>query len=369
MSFDAPTVDFANRIRRAQEEMAAKGFDYLFVGPGSDLFYLTGINAHLSERLNLLVLPSAGTPTYVVPTLERPLVADRGHLMAIKAWEEVESPTALVAALVGADSTPTIGVSARLWSSFLLDLQERLSAAAWRPGAQVMDALRVSKDAYELALLRDVSRRADEAWEEFISTQAISGLTEKEALTQLRTCLKKHGLPGEGGLCASGPHSASPHHHTADRVIEPGDVVIFDFGGAIEGYRTDVTRTVVVGEPSDEIREIYDLVLRANQATLEAVKVGVPCEMLDRVARTIFTNAGYGPQFLHRVGHGIGLDVHEEPYLEGNTTPLAIGMCFSDEPGIYLEGRFGVRVEDVVICTADGGERLNHARRELTVLG
>jgi D-alanyl-D-alanine dipeptidase len=171
------------------------------------------------------------------------------------------------------------------------------------------------------------------------------------------------------GICASGPNAASPHHHTGDRVIQPGDSVIFDWGGILDGYHSDITRTVFIGAPTDEQRKVYEIVLRANQATFEAVKPGVPCEELDKAARSLITEAGYGPAFLHRVGHGLGLDVHEEPYLVGgNTMPLAVGMCFSDEPGIYLEGKFGVRIEDAMICTETGGKRLNEASREITVM-
>jgi len=227
----------------------------------------------------------------------------------------------------------------------------------------------MQKDAHEIELMREVSRRTDEAWAEFVEGGPISGLTESQAMERLQALMHKRGLAGGFGICASGPNSASPHYHTGDRVIQQGDVVIFDWGGTLEGYHSDITRTVVVGEPTDEYRRVYEIVLRANQATLDAVKPGVPCERLDQVARTIITEAGYGPQFLPRVGRGLGLDVHEEPYLVGgNQMPLAAGMVFSDEPGIYLEGNFGVRIEDAVVCTDEGGVRLNEASRAITVM-
>ncbi len=171
------------------------------------------------------------------------------------------------------------------------------------------------------------------------------------------------------GICASGPNSASPHYHTGDRVIAEGDAIVFDFGAELDGYLSDMTRTVVIGDPSDEYRKVYDIVLRANQAAFEAVRPGVPCEDIDKAARDLITEAGYGEYFIHRVGHGLGLDVHEDPYLvKGNTTPLAPGMVFSDEPGIYIPGKFGVRIEDTVVCTEDGAERLNGAPKDLTVM-
>jgi Xaa-Pro aminopeptidase len=214
--------------------------------------------------------------------------------------------------------------------------------------------------------MAEVSRRTDEAWEAFIEGPGLSGLTEREALRRLTELTEERGLHVGWGICASGPHAASPHHHTGERVIQEGDAVIFDWGGTLNGYNSDVTRTVHIGPPSEEFRRVYEVVLAANQATFEAVRPGVPLQHLDRVARGLITDAGYGEAFLHRVGHGLGLEVHEEPYLvEGNELPLAAGMTFSDEPGIYLEGRFGVRIEDTVVCTEEGAMRLNHATRDL----
>lgn len=360
---------YDDRIKRAQAELAARGIDDLLVGPSSDLLYLFGFDAHLSERLNLLIVPREGRPTYVVPVLESPLVRQRGELATIAAWEEIEQPSALVARVIGDPAGKRFAVSDTLWSVFLLRLQEGMPGASWTSAVDVMRALRVSKDDQEIRIMREVARRTDEAWHEFIEGGPISGLTEAQAMDRLQGLMAKRGLAAAFGICASGPNSASPHHHTGDRVIKQGDVVIFDWGGSLEGYKSDITRTVFVGEPTEEFRTVYEIVSRANQATFEAVRPGVPCEALDQAARTIISEAGYGPQFLHRVGHGLGLDVHEEPYLvSGNTMLLAKGMVFSDEPGIYLEGTFGVRIEDAVVCTENGGERLNNASRELTVM-
>lgn len=357
------------RISRAQAVMGDQGIDVLLVGPSSDLFYLLGFDAHLSERLNLLVIPREGKPSYVVPTLEAPLVRDRAELAEIRAWEETERPAELAARVLGDVSGKRLAVADQLWSVFLLRLQEAAPGAEWSSANDVLRVLRMQKDADEIAKMREVSRRTDTAWHAFIEGGPISGLTETEAMVRLQGFMAEQGLKGGFGICASGPNSASPHHHTGDRVIRQGDAVIFDWGAALEGYNSDVTRTVYVGEPTEEYRKVYEIVSRANQATFAAVKPGVPCQELDRAARKVITDAGYGPHFIHRVGHGLGLDVHEEPYLvEGNTLPLAEGMIFSDEPGIYLEGRFGVRIEDSVVCTAEGGERLNEATRELTVM-
>jgi Xaa-Pro aminopeptidase len=203
----------------------------------------------------------------------------------------------------------------------------------------------------------------------FLESGPIKGLTEAQAMQRLSDLMANEGMKPMFGICASGPNSASPHYHTGDRVLEEGDSVVFDFGAELDGYLSDMTRTVYIGDPSDEYRKVYDIVLRANQAAFEAVAPGVACEEIDRAARDLITSEGYGEYFIHRVGHGLGLDVHEEPYLvSGNKTPLAVGNVFSDEPGIYIPGKFGIRIEDTVVCTETGGERLNTAPKDLTAM-
>ncbi len=359
---------YRERLRRAQEELDRQAIDLLLVGPSPDLRYLTGYDAHTSERLSMLVLPRTGTPAYVVPALEAPQLGDRRDLLELHAWRETEAPAAIVAEVAGTSGGRTVAVSDQLWSVFLLRLQETMPGNDWRSGSEVMRALRMCKDDREVDLMRDAAHRTDAAWEEF-ATQPLAGQTETEAMRRLQALTEKRGLRAAFGICASGPNSASPHHHTGDRVIQQGDAVVFDWGGTLEGYHSDVTRTVHVGEPSEEFRRVYEIVLAANQAALEAVRPGVPCEEIDRVARSLIAAEGYGDAFLHRVGHGLGLDVHEEPYLvAGNHLPLAAGMVVSDEPGIYLEGRFGIRIEDAVVCLEAGGERLNEANRDLTIV-
>ena len=360
---------YQDRISRLQAEMGRQGIDVTLIGPSSDFFYLTGHDAHLSERMTLLIVPQSGPASVVVPVLEAPLVLARRELFDISAWTETESPAERAASLLelrdGGRET-TIAVGDQLWSVFLLRLQGALPNATWVSATPTMRPLRMHKDERERELLREVSRRTDEAWEEFIANDRIAGLTEQQAMALLRDRTAARGLKIHGGICASGPNSASPHHHTGERVIKPGDAVIFDWGGTLEGYHSDVTRTVHVGPAPDAFREVYDTVRQANQAAYEAVRPGVACQDIDRAARDVITAAGYGDAFIHRVGHGLGLDIHEEPYMVGgNDLPLAPGMVFSDEPGIYLEGRFGVRIEDTVICVEDGGDRINDATREL----
>jgi Xaa-Pro aminopeptidase len=366
---DIDAAVYRNRIAKAQQALTTQNVDALMLGPSADLFYLTGFDAHHSERMNLLMLPASGEPSLVVPTLEASLVGDARALVSVNGWADQENPAALAAGILGDVSGKTLAVGNQLWSAFLLRLQAHLTGARWMEGDPVLRDLRMHKEEIEIDFLAEAARLTDLAWETFIQSGPISGLTELQALQRLIDISTEQGLADVHGICGSGPNSASPHHSGGKRVIQEGDSVVFDWGGIINGYHSDVTRTVHVGEPSDEYRKVYDVVKQANAATLEAVRPGLPLQELDRTARKLITDAGYGSAFIHRVGHGLGLEIHEEPYLvEGNDLPLAPGMVFSDEPGIYFEGRFGVRIEDTVVCTADGGRLLNHATRELVIL-
>ena len=358
-----------DRLERAQRELARQEVDLLLVGPSPDLRYLVGYGGHVSERMSLLVMPAEGNPVYVVPMLEAPLLTAQRELMDVHPWTETEAPAEVVARLVGNVAGKTVAVGDQLWSVFLLRLQAGMPGARWVPGGPVMRPLRMIKDGREIELMQEAARRTDDAWEEFIS-QPLAGQTEAQALARLLDLTHRRGLGPGFGICGSGPNSASPHHQSSDRVIQRGDAVVFDWGGTLEGYYSDVTRTVHVGEPDEEFARVFNVVRDANQAALDAVRPGVPCEDIDLAARSLIDEAGYGAAFIHRVGHGLGLDVHEEPYLvAGNSLPLQAGMVFSDEPGIYFDGRFGVRIEDAVLCTDEGGERLNNATRELTIVG
>jgi Xaa-Pro aminopeptidase len=359
---------YTDRLQRAQQELARQQVDILMVGPSNDLFYLIGTEGHLSERLTLLIVPQTGTPVMVAAGFEVPLLADQRDLAEIRSWDDGENPVDLVKEAVGDASGKTIAVGDELHSVFLIRMQDALPGARWVEAGLVLRPLRMIKDAREIELMEEAARRTDEAWVEFIA-QPIGGLTEQQALQRLLDLTYGRGLKPNFGLCASGPNAASPHHVSSDRVIQPGDSVVFDWGGILDGYHSDVTRTVHVGEPSNEFRRAYAAVQAANQTALETIAPGVPCEAVDAAARGVITAAGFGEAFSHRLGHGLGLSIHEEPYMvTGNALPLQEGMVFSDEPGIYVEGRFGIRIEDAVRCTATGGKRLNNAPRDLLIV-
>jgi Xaa-Pro aminopeptidase len=367
-------MDYAGRIARAQAEMERQGIDWLIISPSSDLVYMMGYPAHTSERLTALATPRrGGEPFVVVPRLEAPRLEDRDDLHDIidrRVWDETENPIRLLAQGLGDPQGQTIAVSDQMWSGFLLKLMDACPGARFVNADAVLKELRLIKAQDEIAFMREAGRLTDEVWNEFVETATLAGKTELEVGRILAELMGKKGLGAPAFMIvASGPGSASPHYMTSTKVIQEGDAVVFDFGGNIEGYKSDITRTVHVGEPSEEFRKVYAVVDEARKAAFAVVRPGAPCESIDIAARKVITDAGYGEYFIHRVGHGLGLDVHEAPYMVGgDTTPLRPGMVFSDEPGIYIPGKFGIRIEDTVLCTEDGGEFLNNARHDLVVM-
>lgn len=361
---------YVRRLERARAEMERQGVDFLFVTPSSDLTYLLGYPAHASERMTLLCVPRDGEPFVVAPTLEASRLHNRSEVVDIHPWSETESPSELAARLVEGASGATVGVSDQTWAVFLLRLQQALPETTFVSGTPIIRELRMVKDEAEIELLRYVGKKTDEVWDRFVGTAKVAGRTERDVANEINAMLQEQGLdPASFLIIGSGPASASPHHMTSDRVIQRGDAIVFDFGTTWQHYYSDITRTVHVGEPSDEFRLVYDTVLAANRAARAAVRPGVTCASIDRAARDVIEQAGYGEYFIHRVGHGLGLDGHEEPYMvEGNDLLLRPGMVFSDEPGIYIPGRFGVRIEDILVCTEDGAESFNDARRDLVVM-
>jgi Xaa-Pro aminopeptidase len=357
-------------MRRAAEEAAAQGFDALVVAPSPDLAYLTGYDPMPLERPTLLVIRDGEEPVMLVPELERPLAAGSrgGASIELIGWIDGDDPYAEAARLL--PTRGRVAVEDRLWASHVLALQRAVGAVSFEPASPVIGRLRAIKDEDELAALRRAARGADESFRQ-ICTMRFLGRREEEIAVDLADLLVRNGhATAEFTIVASGPNAASPHHEPGGRSILPRDAVVMDFGGALGGYFSDTTRTVVVGEPVAGFEHVYDTVLRAQTAACDAVRPGVQAQEVDRVARRIIDDAGLGEKFIHRTGHGIGLEVHEPPYIvEGNAWVLEPGTTFSVEPGVYLEHEFGVRIEDIVVVTADGVERLNRSTRELQVVG
>lgn len=365
---------YGERRKRMQQTMRGQGIHYLLLAPSSDLFYLAGHRTHLTPRLTLFILPADGAPMMVIPELEAPLAAGIGDDVAMHPWPDGDDPYRLAQTLLPLRQAITCALDDHMWGMHVLRLQQALPKASWRLAATILAPARQQKDAAEIALLRQAALWADAAMAA-IRAQPLIGRSEREVGRQIDDLLLEMGHESVN-FCtvASGPNSASPHHVISERIITEGDAVVLDFGGSNQGYGSDITRSFFIGagagagagEPPQEYRTIYDAVQRANEAAFRAVQPGVPCQEIDRVARKVIRDAGYDRYFVHRTGHGIGLDGHEPPFMvEGNETPLAPGMAFSIEPGIYLPGQYGVRIEDIVICTETGGERLNAAPRAL----
>ena len=362
--------DFAGRLDRAAHAARSAKVSALVVTPSPDLFYLTGYDAPVLERLTALVVRAKGDPVLVVPRLEQPRAkaSSAGKLVEVVSWMDGEDPYRLVRKLVKAKGR--LGVTDRMWAAQLLALQGALPHASFRSAAKALAPLRAVKDAGEVGFLRQAARGADRTFGEVIKDPMV-GRTEAEVGSALAEGLLRHVHQTVGfTIVGSGPNGASPHHDTGRRRIRAGDPVVLDFGGRVGGYCSDVTRTVSVGEPTSRMREVHEIVQEAQEAAFRAAGPGVPAQEVDRAARIVIEAAGYGEAFIHRTGHGIGLEEHEDPYIvEGNDRPLVPGNCFSIEPGIYLSGRFGVRIEDVVTVTEDGCDRLNRAPRQLLVVG
>ncbi|HEY2770759.1 MAG TPA: Xaa-Pro peptidase family protein [Solirubrobacteraceae bacterium] len=363
------TEDFAGRVIRAAEQAAANGLSGLLVTPGPDLAYFTGYRPMIGERLTLAAVQAGREPVMIVPSFERPGAEAAPGMGAFEIidWTDGEDPYAFAARVL--DPRGRYAVSDAAWALHVLALQGQLPDAHQVSMSAALPTLRAIKDANEVELLAAAGAAVDSSFEEILGVQ-FAGRPEIDIAAELAERLLAHGHSEvEFTLVGSGPNGANPHHEVGARTIREGDMVVLDFGGMRDGYGSDITRTVHVGEPSAQEREVYEIVRDAQQAGVEAVAPGVPCQEVDRAARAVIADAGYGEHFVHRVGHGIGLTVHEPPYMvEGETRSIEPGMCFSVEPGIYLRDRFGVRIEDIVAATADGVRRLNNCTRELQIV-
>lgn len=364
-----PTSVYLDRLRRAQAAMHQHDVDVLLLSLGLDLPYLTGYHAMPLERLTMLVVPREGEATMVIPGLEAPRVVEQPGVFRLRPWAETDDPVAIVAQLAGRPRAAAIGD--QTWARFLVELLPHLATTTWRRAVDIVGPMRMVKDAAEIEALRAAGAAVDRI---AAALQAgnipLVGRSEAEVSADLSARILAEGHQAVNfAIVAAGENAASPHHHPGPRVIRRGEVVLCDFGGTMNGYCSDITRCVSLGTPPAEVQAAYDVLHEAQAAAVRAAVVGTPCEDVDRAARRIIAAAGYGEFFVHRTGHGIGMDGHEDPYIvEGNQRLLEPGHAFSIEPGIYLPGRWGMRLEDIVVATPAGPDPLNLADHSLVVL-
>ncbi|HET7181579.1 MAG TPA: Xaa-Pro peptidase family protein [Candidatus Limnocylindrales bacterium] len=368
----------AARLDRARDAMRARGVAALLIGVGADLRYLTGYTAHALERLTLLVLPADGRAALVVPRLESMAAAGcpaaQAGRVEIEPWEETDDPYALVARELAPEPGRLL-VDAALPARHVLALQSALPQRDFALATEVTRDLRIVKGDEEVALLRRAAHAADRVVAQ-IAAGRLLGRTEADVSREVRERLVAEGHEAASfAIVGSGPNGASPHHEAGERVIEDGDPIVLDIGGTLQGYGSDITRMLwVTGgsaahAPTDEFRRVFEAVHAAHAAATAAVRPGIQAAALDATARTVLHDAGLGDAFIHRLGHGIGLEAHEDPYLvASNREPIQAGNAFSIEPGAYLAGRFGVRIEDIVVCGPNGPDVLNQAPRDLLVV-
>ena len=368
---------FADRLRRAAQAIDDDGIDALLVAPGADLRYLVGYDAKPLERLTCLLVPATGEPVLVVPRLEHAAAEASGAASVVKVvtHEETDDAFAMTTGLLydalGGDPS-TVGVSDRMWAEQVLRFRTQLPDARQVTAGSVLRPLRLRKQPDEVDALRRAAVAID-AVHARMADWLRPGRTEREVGRDIADAIIAAGHSTVNfTIVGSGPNGASPHHSVSDRVIERGEAVVVDIGGTMpDGYCSDCTRTYVVGgDPDPEFARYYAILLDAQKRACDAVRPGVTAQSVDAAARDVISAGGYGAEFIHRTGHGIGLEEHEDPYIvAGNDVALEPGMCFSIEPGIYLAGRHGARIEDIVAVTDDGVERLDTVSRELVVLG
>ena len=365
---------FTDRLDRARALMGARGVDVLMLSVGADLPYFCGYEAMPLERLTMLVVPRDGAATLVVPRLEAPRVTERPDVFGIRPWDETEDPVAIVAGLAAAAGTAAVGD--QMWSRFLVELMEAMPSVSWRRASEVTAPIRSVKDISEIERLRAAGAAVDRIATRLQQGEIeLVGRTEAEVSAELGRQILAEGHDRVNfAIVAAGPNAASPHHEPGNHLIGAGEIVLCDFGGTMVGedgvgYCSDITRCAYTGEPPAEFNELYDVLFAAQAAAVAAAVVGTAAQDVDRTARSLIAAAGYGEFFIHRTGHGIGTEAHEDPYIvEGNPEPLVAGNAFSVEPGIYVPGRWGARLEDIVAASPTGPDPLNRADHRLAVV-
>ncbi len=346
--------------------MADQQIDAVMLSVGHDLPYMTGYTAMPLERLTMLVVQRDGDPTLLIPGLEAARVEPQPGVFELLPWGETEDPTAIVGRLTS--GAKRIAVGDQMWSRFLVELLPHLPNAQFTRAVDVVGPLRMSKDQAELDALAAAGAAVDKIAGELQRGEIpLVGRTEAEVSAHLgRRIIEEGHQVVNFAIVAAGENASSPHHHPGGRVIQSGEIVLTDFGGTMNGYCSDTTRCVFTGEIPADVAEAYDVLFEAQAAGVAAATVGTACEDVDRACRKVIDDAGYGEYFIHRTGHGIGLEAHEDPYIvEGNSRPLEAGHAFSVEPGIYIPGKWGMRLEDIAAATADGPVQFNNSDHHL----
>jgi Xaa-Pro aminopeptidase len=360
----------ASRLGQAAEAAARAGMDALLLTPGPDLRYLTGYDTHQSERLTCLAVPAAGPAFLVVPRLELASAQASpaaGMNLEFVVWDETDDPYEAVARRLG--SVATVGLAGQMWALMVLRFRDAMPGARQALAAAALRELRIRKTPAEIAALAEAGAAIDRVHAS-VPGWLRPGRTEREAAADIASAIAAQGHARiDFVIVGSGPNAAKPHHEPSDRVLSHGDAVVVDIGGTMpSGYCSDCTRTYAIGEVPPGMAGYYEVLREAQEAACAAVRPGIRAEAVDAVARDAITAAGHGGHFTHRTGHGIGLETHEDPYIvTGNAEELEPGMAFSVEPGIY-PGPHGARIEDIVVCTAEGHQRLNNAGRDLIVV-
>jgi Xaa-Pro aminopeptidase len=372
MSYGKDVNVYRSRLVRCQRLMSEKEIDVLFLAPGPNMYYLSGFLEEPSERLLSLIIPQSGDPFFIVPELYEQQVRAFSWIEKLVSWKDSEDPNAVLSATLKQVVTrrPTIAVDSRMWSRFLLMLLSVAPDARYLDAATVMSPLRIKKTSEEIALMKRSAEIADTAFTETVK-ECREGMTEHQVAAKLVNELRRLGADSVGfePAASSGPNAALPHYRSGDRKLRRGDLVVLDYGCLYRGYNSDITRTIAVGSCDDERKKAYSVVRSAQEEAYQGAVEGVEAQSVDRVAREIIEAAGYGQFFVHRTGHGIGLEIHEEPYIvAGNSMKLEEGMTFSIEPGIYVPRHYGVRIEDIVVIEAGKARRLNKCTRELRIL-
>ncbi len=352
-----------------RQEMQRRSIDATLLSIGHDLPYLTGYYAMPLERLTMLVVTHESVSALVVPRLEAPRVTPFDDVFRIVPWGETENPVSIVAKLLG--GAKTIAVGDQMWARFLVELMSFVTIAKFVRAVDVVGPMRMAKDADEIKALQAAGAAADRVAMQLQAGEIdLVGRTEAQVSADISARLIDQGHDVVNfAIVAAGENAASPHHHAGPRVIQKNEIILCDFGGTMNGYCSDITRCVFVGTPSRKITSAYSVLHAAQAAGVKAGVVGATCESVDAAARKIIDDAGFGDFFIHRTGHGIGMEAHEEPYMvSGNKLPIAAGHAFSVEPGIYLPGKWGMRLEDIVVATDDGPLSMNSVDHSLVIL-